>query len=658
MPNKAEILAAVDKLEAGLAALRADVVASWPSVTPAPVPAPDPDPSPEPVPDPDPSPDPGPAPNPDPDPVPTPMPEPTPTPTPTPEPAPTPVPTPPPAPVPTPTPTPGPVSGFKSQVGPWFLARWSQEMAPLNYFKTAIPSWRVNDARGVEIDPVFFGSNGFPTSMPSGVSKISTAFFFDIPDAAEGDYIAEIIGDATISVGGVASARINPKRLEFSMPATNKSMFLTIDSIGQGGISDMRIFFKQDEQALLAGKLWSPRFVNEVGKYDIIRTMDLQNTNGIFVTKASDIAPMNYAFWGSTGKPFGLKQSLPLQAVFALGVEADTEIWFQTPIALGFPWAWKDPSVPNNSDIGVMKTTAEQNSAAILASPEWDNYANDVVAGMEAAGYPETRKVYISVSNEVWNYGSFDWKRHTEYAAGIGKAAVGSGDYRFRQGYGILVANMAMAMDAAFKRAGRNQVVEYVFEGQAGSTGGYTTETLKYAKRHIESRGEVWADYSANMGYSIASYWGGEKSWAAQQPFTQWATEIAADPVAAAKKRADWLITQPGNFTLRWVMNRFNLHTSAAANYGVKMTGAYEGGSHDIRHKQIPGNFYKSYLWGPEGARVNQAVNDALIAAYPGIVITNYGTIGAVGGQPWHEGPYGATNEYALSWDKYKRPHA
>ncbi len=630
MPGKAETLAAVDQLEADLAVLRANIVTDWPDT--APVPEPDPTPAPDPAPDPkpDPAPDPNPTPAPDPAPPPAPM----------------------------PAPAPGPVGKFQSQVGPWFMIRWNPEMAPLNYFRTGSVGWKIGDPKGADLDlSLIDPATGYPTALPPG-QKISSDYYFDIANGADGVYVAEVIGDASISIGLMQANRISAKRLEFTMSG-KRAMHIIIDSIGTGGIQDMRIFLKADEAALNAGKLWSPRFVDLVDDYDIIRTMDIQNTNGIFVTKASDIAPVDYMSWGGKASPYGLKQSAPLEAVFRLGVEANAEIWMQTPIALGFPWAWKDPNIAGSDSVDKMRDTARDNHAAILASPEWDKYADDVVAGLEAAGgYPVGRRLIVSLSNEIWNYASFDWRRHSEYANGIGKAVVGDNAWRFRQGYGALVANMAMAMDRAFARAGRNQNVEYVFEGQAADD--YATgETLKYAKRHIESRGLAWTDFAPRMGVSVASYWG-DPRWDQQQAWSAWDADITADPAAAAKKRADFLINGGGGKvgTRQWVLNKFNGHKAKAATYGVKLFGAYEGGSHETRPAQIPGSFWTAYIWGPEGARVNKAVNDALIAAHPGIVISNYGTIGPVGGQPWHEGNYGATNEYAKSWEKYKRPHS
>ena len=41
------------------------------------------------------------------------------------------------------------------------------------------------------------------------------------------------------------------------------------------------------------------------------------------------------------------------------------------------------------------------------------------------AGYPETRLLYISLGNEVWNFGGWGFRIQTHYADGIGEGYIG-----------------------------------------------------------------------------------------------------------------------------------------------------------------------------------------------------------------------------------------
>ena len=142
-----------------------------------------------------------------------------------------------------------------------------------------------------------------------------------------------------------------------------------------------------------------------------------------------------------------------------------------------------------------------------------------------------------------------------------------------------------------------------------------------------------------------------------QMSIDAWKTAIAADPAAAAKARADYIIDGPADVvgTRNWVLRQFKRHKAQADRFGVALIGAYEGGSHDSKPANLPGDFYNAFLWGAEGARANQAVNDALVAAYPGIILSNYALAGPVGGQPWHDGPIGGDTHMQRSWEKYQR---
>ena len=61
-------------------------------------------------------------------------------------------------------------------------------------------------------------------------------------------------------------------------------------------------------------------------------------------------------------------------------------------------------------------------------------------------------------------------------------------------------------------------------------------------------------------GVSIASYWGGR--WPTQMSIAAWKEAIAADPAAAAKARADYIINGPVDVvgTKPWVLRQFKRH--------------------------------------------------------------------------------------------------
>ena len=395
--------------------------------------------------------------------------------------------------------------------------------------------------------------------------------------------------------------------------------------------------------------------------------MDYQLTNGTFVNRADYVADMNMAHWGdeNTG-PYNstspnLKATMPLEALFAMGVECDNEIWFQVPVHMGFPFDWKSPELLSfdGSEFGQLERAAMQEFETVLQSDEWDKYADMAVKALDASGYPADRLLHISLGNEVWNYGGPGFLIQTIYARGIGRAFDGGTDrYQERVGYGVLFARMMTAFEDAFARAGRDQNVVYVMEAQAANA--YQgRKSYVSAKAAIEEKfGRKWGTFSPKMGLSIASYWGSK--WDKQMDEASWLAAIDADHDAAAKARADFLINGPANVTgtRAWVLKTWAQHEKFAAEFGVRVHGAYEGGNHDVRKPNyIPVDFYQKYAWGPEGARVNEAVNDALLAKYPDFILSNYVVAGNInaGGSPWADGPIGDPNPINQSWNKYKK---
>ena len=547
------------------------------------------------------------------------------------------------------------------QGGPWFLAKWNIESAPANYFRAHESGWfQGNPNKKVNLDKSFIDpATGYPHSLPRG-SFVASRYYFGNPGFG-GRWVLEADGDVEIDIGLSRSKyRVSNKRVEFDVDNNAKrSVFIRVNRIGEGGVKDIRLFRKEDETRLKEGKFWSSRFVAEASKYDVIRTMDLQNTNAVFINKASDIAPTEFSVWGATNGKKGARASLPLEPLFALGVEADTAIWFQTPIHLGFPYDWDDPgllSAPvDKKSIGKMRYRAREHYQEIIDSDEWDKYADAVVAALSAAGYPEDRMLYISLGNEIWNYGGWGFARQTRYADGIGSGYAGKEDGQNRVAYGVLTARVMMAFDAAFERAGRNQKRMHVVESQAANSWG-SRKALENAKGYIEKNGRQWTDYAPRMGVSVASYWGSR--WTKQMPIADWQALIAEDPEAAKQVRADFILNGPASVTgtLPWILRKFGEHQKAARSFGVELIGAYEGGSHDSRPKEVSKGFYRSYLWGPVGAQVNETINDTILEEYPGFILSNYALGGASGGGAWNDGAFDEDNEMKRSWAKYQRP--
>ena len=194
---------------------------------------------------------------------------------------------------------------------------------------------------------------------------------------------------------------------------------------------------------------------------------------------------------------------------------------------------------------------------------------------------------------------------------------------------------------------------------------------------YVEDQGQTWASFTPKIGLSVASYWGGDGYYNmfpgidrndSAELHARFASEVKDDPVGFARQLADFYIDGPDDViaTKNWVLTRFQEHSAVGLNFGVTLIGAYEGGSHDVPpsffssdfgdSKELLKEWYEDYLWGPEGARVNNSVNDAVAQAFPGIILSNYVTYGPTGSQPWFDGFEGENLAMQVSWTKYYRP--
>ncbi len=553
------------------------------------------------------------------------------------------------------------------QIGPWNPFPANTEEPYLNIIHASAVTWTGGGMSTQELyDAGHISSvTGLPISLPNRKTLSTGMYITGNPKTFyDGDWVLEWDGDADLGLLFLPDHLITKRRrgrIEFTRDAASGAtpyhMAIQVYKI-RSPVTGLRLFRKENEYALRLGKIFNPRFIEEITKYHVVRTMDLQEVNRSFITNVDEVATMDACCWDNlawtspprkTNHPF---RSMPLEAVFALAVEADNALWHTAPIELGSPKKLYDLvaiSDENGAIAGGFRGVAERNAASILASPEWDRYADKFVEALIASGYPSDRKLYTTVSNEVWNM-AFRYFVSTNYAWGLGLGIDDNGI--FRNGYGAAMARWKLALDGALARAGRIQDVVYIIESQAADPS-TTHRALRAAKKFMESHGEAWADHSPDIGVSVASYWGGLPNWFSVLPPNQWSSAGEADAQALENR----LLNGPANeiATLRWVLTKFAGHASAAAPYSVSIIGAYEGGSHLEKPYEVPSDFYASFVWGPHGARVNGAVNDALAAAYPGIILSNYVLSGQTGGQPWFDGPYGEDNDMQRSWEKYQR---
>jgi len=586
------------------------------------------------------------------------------------------------------TPSPAYVDA-KLQVGPWVPTTWNAEEPFINIIHASALSWEGSGWKPAallnagHIDP----DTGLITSFPSGLSNgLASTVYYTSADKRfyDGDWVLEWDGDADMHmefIPGSMQRRVSATRVEFTRDErTNAHARIRVTRLGPGGLTGLRLFRADYEDELNAGQIYAPAFIDNVGRAHVVRTMDLQEANQAYIHRAADVAPMTEHFWNNHAYNDGAAsphRSMPLEAVARLGVEADVEIWHHAPMELGATTDFLDPAI-YDADVTTWgdnaRTMANNNAAAILASAEWDAYADAFVAALGRAGYPESRTLYTTVGNEVWNT-AYQYHVTTVYADGIGRG-FGGVPFAWRHGYGVLMGRWMLALEAALERAGRNQNVIYVVEGQA-ATPDTSRQALAAMQDFVEGEGQAWDAVAPKIGLSVASYWGGDGYYNmfpdidrndSRALHARFASEVEADPIGLARRLADLYVDGPNDVyaTRGWVVNRFQAHSAVGLTFGVKFIGAYEGGSHDLAppffssdygdSNELLKEWYEDYMWGSEGARVNNSVNDAVAQAFPGIILSNYVTYGPTGSQPWFDGFEGENLAMQVSWSKYYRP--
>ncbi len=556
---------------------------------------------------------------------------------------------------------PQPIDGVMLQGGPWFPNTSNIEEPFINLIHAGPVSWtETSDINTQELFDIGLLDDvtGLPKRRRDGLR--TGVYFATWPDKTHwaGDWVLEWEGDVDLwPIWGVSNSdivRVSPNRLEWPRGVTNDHTAISVRSMN-GPLKSIRLYRKENESALKAGKIYNPRFIDEVRKHHVVRSMDLQEANRAAIRDFDDIATLDACCWNNfewqTGHRFPFS-SAPLDAVIALAIEADNSLWHHAPITLGAPAALDD------IDLGTVDNPGERNNQlyqialgqgrAQFAQGEWDEYARGFVEALDRRGYKATTALYTTLSNEVWNY-SWQYQLTTIWASGVGAAF--NQNYRF--GYGMLLARYALAMERALEDAGRDQRIVYVLEGQAANPS-TTRDALAGAKAFIEARGENWDEWAPKFGVSVASYWGGMPNWRSAGTVDEW-----RNPTPDFWRRVeDQILNGPADeiATKAWVLARFAEHEAEGAHYGVRLIGAYEGGSHLEKPHEMPSDAYEAWHWGEAGGRVNAAVNQAIADAYPDIILSNYVLAGPKGGQPWFEGPIGDENNTMIdSWSQFQK---
>ncbi len=574
------------------------------------------------------------------------------------------------------------------QLGLGFAAPFNMEEPFLDLAKTRSATWefgvgkgqRLAAAKALEagyLDPATY----MPTKKSRETSYAAVAVFMPNADRYSsyyaGDYVLDWDGEAYGFMQRWPKSferRRTDNSVEYSMPkAGAKGGALRFSGVGDG-FTSFRLYRKENAARLARGELWNPDFINYVRRYDILRTMDLQSTNNTVIRRYDQIANLNEP-WGQGGGatwPEAPFYSIPYEILFNLGVTADVKLWMTLPPQIGAPISPADPSLrQDNRPFRISGKKVGDHAAAhvkeTLASPEWEKFATAFADRYVASKYPLTRPLYLEVGNEIWNNAG-GFYVSTNYAAGIGRGI--NPKWGIGQGYGVLIGRYMMALETEFARRKIRPNIIYVVASHTANPW-RTKAALEGLSAYLVQNGVDAARYLDMTGVAATNYYGhfnemSKAMFGVSKPQLYaplWIEEIKKDPDAFAR-RIETLLTD-GPKTVKangpWIVARWKEHKTLAERAGSHFIGGYEGGSHltapkELVRSKIFLDWWLAWLWSDAGADVGRRINQEIIDAFPGTIVSNYKSIGTLGPDaPWNDGHYSKPTPMMDMWDEFAK---
>lgn len=521
-----------------------------------------------------------------------------------------------------------------------------------------------------------------PTAKARAFKNASIAQFFSNAAGYEAFYADEWVidwkGDAYGFMQGW-ERRMGTKRDKNSAaytvtPQNFRNGSLRFSQFGDD-FSGVRLYRRKNAERLARGEIWNPVFLDYARRYDVLRTMDIQSTNNSQVRRFDQIAKMTDP-WGQGSTrawpepPFF---SAPYEVLFDLGVRTGSKIWVTVPPQIGAPVSWADPSLrrkdkPERLNGELFTATTAKHAKQTLESEEWNIFARAFAERLAASGYPLDRPLYVELGNEMWNNAA-GFFVSTAYARGVASAF--NDKWRGGYGYGILSARMAMSFEKAFAEMKIRPRIIYVL-GTHTANPTRTRDALEGFSFYVRKSGGDPKALLKQTGVATTNYFGKFSDLTTLIFGETPAGEVTARWIAAAKKDPDGLgrrisahiIDGPASAkaTAAWIVDSWGRHRQIALEFGSTFIGAYEGGSHlniPVELSQSPEfmAFWTDFHWGERGAEIARQVNRRLIEAYPGVIISNFLSIGQLKGTaPWMDGHYAKRTPMMRMWDEFARP--
>jgi hypothetical protein len=247
-------------------------------------------------------------------------------------------------------------------------------------------TWDTNEEKYVNLDadgwPITLKSVNEPTTQQ--FNSLGVIFLLGMPNTANGiypsgQYVVLYDGQGTLSYGvDAALVRRSPGRDVINVTPSNKGIDLRIvatDPNHTGNyLRNIKVVTAANEAAAKAGQIFNPAFLKLIQNFRALRFMDWFQTNGSTLSSWADRPIPTYAF-------FGTSKGVPIEIAVQLANAVSADAWMNVPVMAD------------------------------------DNFMSQM-ATLVHSQLGSTQKIYVELSNEVWNF-SFS---QSKYAVSQGQA--------------------------------------------------------------------------------------------------------------------------------------------------------------------------------------------------------------------------------------------
>lgn len=409
----------------------------------------------------------------------------------------------------------------------------------------------------------YLDQHGWPTSVPPGVSGISTLILTDLPAeqvSANGRYRLRYDGQGAIEISTPAG-KVFPSRGEAWFTAEvgqGSAIIITIIRTDPNGIGEylrnFTIVKEENIPAFEAGQIFNPLWIDRIKDMRVLRFMDWMNTNNSLESKWEDRPMVDDFTYGNHG--------VPLEIMIRLANEVGADPWFNIP------------HLATDDYIRQFATTVRDTLDSRL-------------------------KAHVELSNEVWN-----WQfAQAKWAEENGLARWGQ-ESKWVQYYALRASQMASIWDDVY--AGQDQRLLKIIATQTGWEG--LEEDILTAPMWTAEASTNRAPYTFFDAYGVTGYFSGHLGDAKADTVLKWLAESRAEAEAGSLELADQAararyvqehqydlaikraaqelrngeVTGDAEDTVQAAVGHlFPYHAQVAKKYGLDLI-MYEGGTHVV----------------------------------------------------------------------------